>query len=212
MKNIHHLAVEGNIGVGKTSFCQILSSRLNAQLVLEEHETNPFLKDFYGDRERYAFQTQMFYLLARYRQQSEIAQKDLFHQLVVSDYIFSKDRIFANLTLSDQELTLYEKVADVLEKSLLKPDFVIYLQATTERLFKNIRERNRDYETGLDIDYLNLLNESYNHFFFNYTEAPILIVDATEIDFIHNPNDLDEILRELDRGGKGTRFFKPLSH
>ena len=212
LKQIHYLAVEGSIGAGKTSFCRILSSRLNARLVLEESEANPFLKEFYRDRERYSFQTQIFYLLARYRQQLEIAQKDLFFDLSVSDYIFARDRIFANLNLSDKELALYEKVADVLEKSVIRPDFVIYLQASTERLLKNIRTRNRDYEAGIDFDYLNSLNESYNHFFFNYTDAPVLIVDASEIDFIHNPDDLDEILRELDKGGKGTRFFKPLSH
>lgn len=212
LKQIHYLAVEGSIGAGKTSFCEILSTRLNAKLMLEESEANPFLKEFYKDRERYSFQTQIFYLLARYRQQLEIAQKDLFYDLVVSDYIFAKDRIFANLNLSDKELTLYEKVADVLEKSVVKPDFVIYLQATTERLMKNIRSRGREYESAMDADYLNSLNESYNHFFFNYTDAPVLIVESSDIDFIHNPEDLDEILRELDRGGKGTRFFKPLSH
>jgi deoxyadenosine/deoxycytidine kinase len=212
LKKIHYLAVEGCIGAGKTSFCQILAARLNARLELENVEENPFIREFYQDRERYAFQTQIFFLLSRYRQQVEISQKDLFYDLTVTDYMFAKDRIFANINLSDKELVLYEKVAGTLEAAIPKPDFVIYLQASTDRLLKNIGQRGRDFESAMDRDYLDGLNESYNHFFFNYTEAPVLIVDASEIDFIHNTEDLDEILRELDRGAQGTRFFKPLKH
>lgn len=212
LKQIHYLAVEGCIGAGKTSFCNILSAKLNARLVMEDVSENPFIENFYKDRSRFAFQAQIYFLLSRYRQQLEIGQKDLFHDLVISDYMFSRDRIFASMNLTDKELSLYESVASVLEKTIPKPDFIIYLQSTTERLLKNIRERNRKYEDGFDGEYLSNLNEAYNHFFFNYSDAPVLIVDATDIDFIKNAEDLDEILRELDKGGKGTRFLKPLAH
>ncbi|MFH0922310.1 MAG: deoxynucleoside kinase [Fibrobacterota bacterium] len=212
LSQIHYLAVEGCIGAGKTSFCQILAERLNARTILEQIEENPFIENFYRNKRQYAFQVQLFFLLSRYRQQTEIPQKDLFYERTVSDYMFAKDRIFANLNLSDEELSLYEMVADVLETNIPKPDYIIYLQSSTERLLKNIKQRKRKFETGIDPEYLNSLNESYNHFFFNYTDAPVLIIDASDIDFIKNAEDLDEILRELDRGGKGTRFFKPLAH
>lgn len=211
LKRIHYLAVEGCIGVGKTSFCNILASRLNAKLVLEDVQDNPFIQHFYKDRRRYAFQAQLYFLLSRYRQQAEISQKDLFYDLTITDYMFARDRIFATMNLEDSELQLYERVAEVLEQVIPRPDFVIYLQASTERLLKNIRQRGRNFEADVDPDYINGLNETYNHFFFNYTDAPVLIVDATEIDFIRRSEDLDEILRELDRGGTGTRFFKPLT-
>ena len=212
LKQIHYLAVEGCVGAGKTSFCNILATKLNARLIMEDVAENPFIGDFYKDRARYAFQAQIFFLLSRYRQQLEITQKDLFYNLVVSDYMFARDRIFASMNLNDQELSLYESVAEVLEKTIPKPDFIIYLQATTDRLLKNIRQRGRKYEEMFDPEYLAALNEAYNHFFFNYTDAPVLIVDASDIDFIRSAEDLDEILREVDKGAKGTRFLKPLSH
>jgi len=210
LKQIHYLVVEGCIGVGKTSFCNILAQKLNAKLVLENVEDNPFIQNFYKDKERFAFQAQIFFLLSRYRQQAEIAQKDMFYNLVVSDYVFAKDRIFAGLNLNDNELALYDRVADALEPAVPKPDYIIYLQATTDRLLSNIRQRGRKYESPISQDYLNTLNEAYNHFFINYSDVPVLIVDASDIDFVHRSDDLDEILRELDRGGKGTRFIKPL--
>jgi len=212
LKHIHYLAVEGCIGAGKTSFCNILAAKLNARLIKEDVAENPFIDKFYRNRQRYAFQAQIFFLLSRYRQQQEVAQKDLFYNLVISDYMFARDRIFASFNLSEEELSLYQNVADVLEKTTQKPDFVIYLQSTTERLLKNIHQRNRKYEVGFDQEYLANLNEAYSHFFFNYTDAPVLIIDASDIDFIRNPEDLDEILREIDKGAKGTRFFKPLPH
>ncbi|OGJ84218.1 MAG: deoxyadenosine kinase [Candidatus Raymondbacteria bacterium RifOxyA12_full_50_37] len=212
LKQIHYLAVEGAIGAGKTSFASLLAARLTAKLILEEVEENPFIQKFYNDRGRYAFQTQLFFLLSRYRQQLEIGQKDLFHQIVVSDYMFAKDRIFANLNLNENEFSLYDRVAEILETHIPKPDFIIYLQATGKRLLKNVRERNRTYESSLEPEYIESVNEAYNHFFFNYTDAPVLIVDATEIDFVRNAEEFDEILKELNKGGKGTRYFKPLTH
>jgi len=209
LKHVHYLVVEGVVGVGKTSFCHILETYLNAKLVLEEAEENPFMGDFYRERTESAFKVQMWFLLSRYAQLSEISQKDLFHDMYISDYMWEKDRMFANLNLDDSELAIYEKVEKTLERELPRPDFIIYLQASTERLLKNIRERDRPYEREVNFEYIEQLNESYNHFFFNYTDAPVLIIDASDIDFMKNPNELNEILKELNKGTNGTRFFKP---
>jgi deoxyadenosine/deoxycytidine kinase len=148
-----YIAIEGVIGVGKTSLATKLGERYNARVVYEKHEENPFLADFYRDPRRYAFQTQMFFLLSRYRQQQEIPQRDLFHEMVIADYLFAKDRIFAHLTLEDRELWLYDHIASLLEQDIPKPDLVIYLQSSLERLMQNIRRRGRTYERNITEDY-----------------------------------------------------------
>ncbi|RKY53104.1 MAG: deoxynucleoside kinase, partial [Candidatus Neomarinimicrobiota bacterium] len=141
MKNIYYIAIEGVIGVGKTSLAKILSEELSAKIVLERFEENPFLEDFYVDPERYAFQTQMFFILSRYRQQMEFKQFDLFSKLVVSDYMFQKDKLFASINLNEREFELYNSVYKLLERDVLKPDLVIFLQASVDRLMHNIRKR-----------------------------------------------------------------------
>src|SRR5207247_6520116 len=161
-----YIVVEGVIGVGKTSLARMLSERLQAQLVLEEVEENPFLKDFYRDRDRYAFQTQMHFLFARYQQQRALRQTELFaSDRLVSDYLFQKDRIFAGLNLSERELALYEKVVGWLELEVTRPDVVVYLQAATETLMERIAKRGRPFEKDMDRAYIAALNEAYNHFF-----------------------------------------------
>ncbi len=209
MKNLHYIAIEGVIGVGKTSLCQLLAKRLNGKMVLEKHEENPFLEDFYKDPQRYAFQTQMFFLLSRYRQQQDLKQQDLFHQVVISDYIFAKDRIFASLTLDEREYMLYDRVASLLERDIPRPDLVIYMQSSTPRLMANIRKRGRSYEKNISEEYIRSLVEAYNHFFFHYRETPLLVVDTTQIDFVNNEEDLNNLIAQLSKPLGGTKFYIP---
>lgn len=210
MKKLRYLAIEGVIGVGKTSLARKLAERFNAKLVLEKHEENPFLEDFYRDPQRYAFQTQLFFLLSRFRQQEEIPQTDLFHDLVISDYIFAKDRIFATLNLDDRELWLYDRVASLLEKEVPTPDLVVYLQSSPERLMANIRKRNRPYERNISEEYIRSLCEAYNQYFFHYHQSPLLVVNTTEIDFVNREEDFEDLVREIMRPHHGIEFYSPM--
>ena len=212
MKNLYYVAIEGVIGVGKTSLAHLLEERLNAKLVMEKFDENPFLPDFYLDPERYAFQTQLFFLLSRYRQQQELRQTDVFHKLVISDYMFVKDRLFASLNLDDKEMSLYDSVAKILEKNILNPDLVIYLQAETPKLMERITLRGRDFEKNMSPDYIDALNQVYNEYFFRYQESPLLIINTNDIDFVHNEEDLEEVIRYIRQPVSGTKFFNPASN
>lgn len=205
-----YIAIEGVIGVGKTSLARILSEKMNARLVLENHEENPFLTQFYKDPRHYAFQTQMFFLLSRFKQQQELPEPDFFHSALVSDYIFPKDRIFAYINLSENEIALYEKVMGLLEVRVRKPDIVLYLQSSTDRLMRNIRTRSRPYERDIAEEYLRTLNEAYNHYFFSYDETPLLIINTTQLDFVNNSAHLAAITEEIEREQHGTRYFNPV--
>ena len=212
MKNLYYVAIEGVIGVGKTSLAHLLEERLNAKLVMEKFDENPFLPDFYLDPERYAFQTQLFFLLSRYRQQQELRQTEVFHKLVISDYMFVKDRLFASLNLDDKEMSLYDSVAKILEKNILNPDLVIYLQAETPKLMERITLRGRDFEKNMSPDYIDALNQVYNEYFFRYQESPLLIINTNDIDFVHNEEDLEEVIRYIRQPVSGTKFFNPASN
>ncbi|MCH7858298.1 MAG: deoxynucleoside kinase [Candidatus Marinimicrobia bacterium] len=203
------LAIEGSIAVGKTSLARLITERLEARLVLEDFQDNPFLEDFYRKPELYAFQTQLWFLLSRYRQQQELQQIDLFAPLLVTDYMFMKDRIFASLTLNDREMILYDRVANLLEREVAMPDLVIYLQSDTDRLMANIKKRGRSYETGIDWNYLDSLNQLYNEYFFRYTRSPLLIINTNDIDFVNSQSDFDEIITFIRKPVTGTRFFNP---
>ncbi len=209
MKEARYIAIEGPIGVGKTSLATLLGRRLGARLVLERPDENPFLDDFYKDAKRYAFKTQLFFTLSRYMQQQEFSQQDLFHDLVIADYLFAKDKIFAYLTLDDKELALYEKLVDLIEPEIAVPDLIIYLQATTEVLIERIRRRGRSFERRLSEDYLRSLNEAYNYYFFHYDASPLLVVNTSEIDFVHQQADLDDLVEEIRRPHGGTTFYGP---
>ena len=210
MKIPYHIAIEGTIGVGKTSLVKLLGERLEAKLILEEFEENPFLVDFYKDSERFAFQTQLFFLLSRYRQQQLLQQTDLFTKTIISDYMFVKDRLFAALNLNDKEMSLYNSVARILEKNVTSPDMVIFLQSDTDRLMQNIKQRGREYEQSIDWKYIDALNQIYNEYFFRYDKSPLLIINTNDIDFVHNKNDLEEIIEFIRTPGEGTRYFNPL--
>jgi len=192
--DFQYLVIEGVIGAGKTTLTKMFAERFNAQIILEQHEENPFLEDFYRDSKQYAFQTQMFFLLSRYRQQQEIPQRDLFHEMLISDYLFDKDKIFAYLTLEARELQLYEKILPLLERDIVKPDLVVYLKSTPERLMDNIRLRNRSYEQNISITYIQALNNAYNQFFTHYDKTPLLVINTTALDFVSKPKDFEFLL------------------
>jgi deoxyadenosine/deoxycytidine kinase len=209
--DIRHIAIEGVIGAGKTTLAQMLSERLGARLVLERFEENPFLPKFYEDPEHYAFQTQIFFLLSRYKQQQDLFQADLFHDFLISDYIFEKDKIFAYLTLADEELKLYETLLTAIERNVPTPDLVVYLQCSVERLMNNIRNRARKMEENISEDYIRDLNEAYNYFFFRYKATPLLIVKATDIDFVGNNDDFEDLLEQILRPNKAPmEYYNPV--
>lgn len=204
---LQYIAIEGVIGAGKTSLTLKMAERLGGRYLLEQHDANPFLADFYRDPKRYAFQTQLFFLLSRYRQQQDIPQRDLFHSFLIADYIFAKDRIFASINLENRELLLYDKVAVLLERDIVKPDLVIYLQSTTERLMNNIRKRGREYERQISESYIRTLNEAYNQFFFNYSATPLLLVNTNELDLKENEDDFADFMNQLNRPISGVQYY-----
>ncbi|MBE2251223.1 MAG: deoxynucleoside kinase [Myxococcus sp.] len=205
-----YIVVEGPIGVGKSSLTNIVAERFAARRVMEIVEENPFLASFYSDRNKFAFQTQMFFLLSRFKQQQELFQQDLFSAVTVSDYLFAKDRIFANLTLQSDELGLYERVFEALQPRVTKPDLVIYLQARIDVLLARIKKRGREFERKFDPNYLEGLCKAYNDFFFHYADTPLLVVNTSDIDFVNNPADLEDLLSVVRQTRKGTVHYQPL--
>jgi len=211
LRNLYYIAIEGPIGVGKTSLANLMSKELSARLVREEFDENPFLPDFYKDPERFAFQTQLFFLLQRYRQQQELRQVDMFQKLLITDYMFVKDRLFASLNLGEKEMQLYDTVANLLERNIIKPDLVIYLQADTDTLMKNIAKRGREMETGITYEYIDALSQVYTEYFFRYQDTPLVIINTNNIDFVHNEDDLKEVIKYIRQPVSGTKFFNPVT-
>jgi deoxyadenosine/deoxycytidine kinase len=206
-----HLAIEGPIGAGKTALAERLGSRLDATLVLEETE-NPFLTDFYADRPGAALQVQLFYLLNRHRQQVARRQSDLFSQVMISDYLFDKDKIFAYLNLDDNELFIYQRLFDLLARDVPAPDLVVYLQTPTDVLLRRVHSRRMDAEAVAlqpDDDYIRELNEAYHHFFFHYTATPLLVVETSEFDSDASDEAVDDLIRQIRGLGPGTRYYVP---
>ncbi len=206
-----YIVVEGPIGVGKSSLTNILSERFKARKIMEVVEENPFLNSFYSDRAKFAFQTQMFFLLSRFKQQQDLFQQDLFSSVTVSDYLFAKDRIFATLTLDKNELALYDRVYDALGTRVAKPDLVIYLQARQDVLLHRIKKRGREFERRFDPQYLEDLTRTYNDFFFHYSDTPLLVINTSDIDFVNNQDDLENLLSVIRKTKHGTHHYIPVS-
>ena len=205
-----YIVVEGPIGVGKTALTRALAKRFSARSVFELVEENPFLASFYQDRNKYAFQTQLFFLLSRFKQQQELFQQELFSQATVSDYLFAKDRIFASITLDPNELALYERVYEHLGPRVMKPDLVIYLQARLDVLLARIRKRGREFERKFDPEYLAELSRTYNDFFHRYDETPLLVINTSDIDFVETEKDFEELVRAIGSIKAGTHYYQPL--
>ena len=209
-KTPRYIAIEGPIGVGKSSLAKILAQKYASRLVREEVAGNPFLERFYENPRKFAFQTQLFFLLSRYRQQRELAQGDLFEAGLVCDYILAKDKIFALINLEDDEVSLYESIYKLLVSTLPKPDLVIYLQARPEVLLSRVRKRGIAYERNISLDYLRTVSDAYNEYFFHYNETPLLVVNTSEIDFVESPRDLEHLVREVKSVKRGTQHYIPL--
>jgi deoxyguanosine kinase len=211
IRHARYIVIDGPIGVGKTSLATLLAPELNARLIFERAEENPFLTDFYHDPARFRFQTQIFFLMNRFAQQEEFSQHDLFNQVTISDYLFAKDRIFAYLNLNDHELALYEQIYKMIEPKVVRPDLVIYLQADTETILRRIKQRARPFEKDVSRDYIEAVNEAYSHYFFRYAETPLLVINTSDIDFVHNPQDLDDLIRQILSMRPGTLYYVPRS-
>ncbi len=210
MKETKYIAIEGVIGAGKTSLAKLLANKLSAKLILEEFQTNPFLEKFYDAPEKYAFQTQMFFLINRFKQQEDLVQEDLFSEYIVADYIFSKDKIFAYMNLSGDELKLYEAIYPLLERNIRKPDLVVFLQSSVDRLMYNIKKRARKFEKGISRSYIERLYQAYNDYFFKYNTTPLLIVNTTEIDFVGNDKDFNELYKQIFKEDRSfIEYFNP---
>ncbi len=205
---LRHLAIEGAIGVGKTSLVELLARRFRGTKILEDVD-NPFLGDFYKKKKGSAFQTQLFFLLSRYQQQQEIAQIDLFTNLVVADYHFPKDKIFACINLDDSELLIYDRLYTLLSESVRKPDLVIYLQGSIETCLKRIKKKTRTLEKAVTPEYLAQLIEAYNYYFYHYDETPLLVVDTNEIDFVNRPGDFEDLVGQIQKAKKGVQYYVP---
>jgi len=205
----HYVSVDGPIGVGKTTLVEMLARRFEGVKILEDVD-NPFLGDFYQDRPGAAFQTELYFLLSRYKQQQEITQRELFDRFLVSDYTFQKNRIFAYLNLSDDELMLFDKLYALLEPQVPVPDLVLYLVADVETCMERIRRRSRSVEKTISEEYIAELIDAYNHYYHYYDRSALLVVDTRHLNFPQKPEDFDELLHRLARPIRGTEYFQPL--
>jgi deoxyguanosine kinase len=205
------IVVEGPIGVGKTELAKRLADSLSGKLILEDVEANPFLQRFYSHGRTAALPAQMFFLFARARQLEELRQSDLFTDVRVADYLFAKDRLFAELNLDRDELALYDQVAGKLDVEAPVPDLVIYLQASVDALLRRIAKRGRPAEHLIDGAYLERLADAYARFFHRYDDSPLLIVNASQIDPVHNEVDYQQLFRQIEKISGGRHFFNPAS-
>jgi len=206
----NYIAVDGPIGVGKTSVARALAKKLSARLLLEVAVENPFLKLFYDDMAQYAFQTQIFFLVSRYKQQQEILQAELFERTAITDYLFQKDRLFARITLSDDEYRLYTRLEEILAARVPKPDVAVYLQADVDTLMDRIRSRNVAYESKMSRSYLESVSEAYERFFFEYNASPLLVVNTREVNLAEDESEIDDLIEQLMKLRTGIQYYVPV--
>lgn len=211
MKDARYIAIEGPIGVGKTALARRLAESLGGELVLEAVAENPFLERFYRDGRSAALPAQMFFLFARARQLEELRQADLFASVRVSDYLFAKDQLFAELNLPPEELNLYNQVAASLDVDAPAPDLVIYLQSSVDALLDRIASRGIEFEQAINRRYLEKVTDAYARFFHQYNDGPLLIVNASQIDPINNSADYDQLFRQIEKTTGGRHFFNPVA-
>jgi deoxyguanosine kinase len=205
-----YISIEGAIGVGKTTLARLIKDEFGAELLLEVFEENPFLSNFYADRERYAFQTQIFFLLSRYRQQHKVIQQTLRRSSLISDYTFAKDRLFARLNLGDDELSMYERVHTILAEKISTPDLVVYLQADTDTLMERIAVRDRSFERGMSRDYIDSVRLAYERFFTAYIEAPVLAIDTNNLNVVRHAEDLAQVVGAIRSALTQGIYQRPL--
>lgn len=212
MPKHYYIAIEGVIGVGKTTLARLSQSEFDAEILLEVFEENPFLARFYEDRKRYGFQTQIFFLLSRFHQQHEAIPAALAQRNLISDYMFDKNKIFARLNIEGAELTMYERVQDILATKIPLPDLVVYLRADTDVLMERIAQRDRAYERTMEREYIAALVGAYDYFFTHYTQAPSLVIDTNHLDFVRHAADLravqDRIRAKLQVGVYQKALFE----
>lgn len=211
ISHLKYIVIDGPIGVGKTTLAKKLAASFGSDLILEEPEGNPFLERFYNDPKGVAFQTQLFFLFQRAKQLQDINQDDMFQPVRVADYLIEKDRLFAELTLDVEEYKLYCQVYEHVTINTPTPDLVVYLQAPVSVLQKRISGRGRNYEKTINNNYLTALGESYTRFFHNYTDAPLLIVNAEDMNFAANEQDYQQLLAQISKPQRGRQYFNPLS-
>ena len=210
LQDRRYIVVEGPIGVGKTSLAKRLARTFGTELLLEDAGSNPFLERFYKNPRQGALPTQLFFLFQRAQQMQDLLQADMFSPVRVADFLIEKDRLFAELTLDQDELLLYEQVYNKLAIDAPKPDLVIYLQAPVTTLQQRITQRGIMHEQGMDNDYLARLVDAYARFFHDYSATPLLIVNATEIDLVNNNEDYKQLLKQIQRLKSGRHYFNPL--
>ena len=206
---LHYIAVDGPIGVGKTTLVELLTQRFDGVKLLEDVE-NPFLPSFYEDRLGAAFQTELYFLLSRFKQQQDVAQQELFDRLLVADYTFPKNRIFAYLNLSDDELMVFDKLYTLLEPQLSVPDLVIYLVADLDTCMGRIDKRRRDFERDMSIQYMTELIDAYNHYYHYYNRSPLLVIDTRNLNFAEQPEHFEDLIQRISQPLKGTHYYQPL--
>jgi deoxyadenosine/deoxycytidine kinase len=208
MERFKYIIVEGPIGVGKTVLAELIAKEINIKFIPEQKD-DLFLHRFYNDMRSYAFQTQIYFLLTRYKQQIEINQLDLFSQSIITDYMFAKDRIFAYINLTEEELIIYEKLYSLLNIKIRKPDLMIFLQADTSVIMQRIKRRGREYERNIHEDYIDKLNKAYNNFFFYYKDSPLLVVNTNNVDFVNNRAHFNDLINQIKEMSTGTKYYVP---